>query len=262
MAVTALSRADCDITDAGAVSRVLGEHAPDALINCAAWTDVDGAETHHAEAFLANALGPQVLADACARRDVLLVQLSTDYVFAGSAHAVDEDEPPSPVSVYGHSKLAGEREVRTRAGRYLIVRTSGLYGCDGPNFVLKVLRRAAGGGEVRVVTDQVTSPTWTAHLAAALLQLVAQDATGTYHLTNSGSVDWYTFAATALDLAGHRTPVHPVTTESLGAAARRPQHAVLENRAWARLGQCPLPPWQEALAGYISSLRARGALPL
>lgn len=261
--VTAFGRTDCDVTDPAAVAWMLDRYTPDALVNCAAWTDVDAAEAHPERAFLANATGPRILADACARRGVLLVHLSTDYVFDGTAaEPLDEDASPCPLSVYGASKLAGEREVRARASRHLIVRTSGLYGRDGPNFVLKLLRRAASGVEPKVVTDQVTSPTWSAHLAKALLRLVTDNATGTYHLTNTGSVSWYDFAVAALGLAGSCTAVQPITTELLGAPARRPEHSVLDNRAWRCAGQPPLAPWEDALAGYISELRARGWLPI
>lgn len=260
--VVPLTRAACDITNPSAVARMLETHRPDVLINCAAWTDVDGAETHAEAAFAVNATGPRVLAVACAARHVLLVHLSTDYVFDGaSGLSLDEDAPPAPLSRYGAGKLAGEREVRAHAPRHLIVRTSGLYGRDGPNFVLKVLQRAAHGAQLRVVTDQVTSPTWTRHLADGLLRLIQGEATGTFHLTNSGRTSWHEFACAALDVAGYRIDVCPIMTAELVTAARRPQYAVLDNRAARLRGEPSLAPWYEALTAYIGELRARGKLP-
>jgi dTDP-4-dehydrorhamnose reductase len=262
-AVVALTRAGCDITDSSAVAEVLDEHRPEALINCAAWTDVDGAETHEEAAFAVNEGGAGVLAAACAQRSVLLVHVSTDYVFGGAPHRpLDEEAAPSPLSVYGRSKLAGEVTVRARTPLHQIVRTSGLYGMDGPNFVLKVLQRAATGMDLSVVSDQVTAPTWTGHLAGALLRLAALRVPGTFHLTNTGSTSWHGFATAAVAAAGYDTRVRPVTSARRTMAARRPRYTVLDNRAWRRLSQAPLPHWRVALESYLAELRARDALPL
>ena len=258
----ALTRAECDITDSAAIRAALERHSADAVINCAAWTDVDGAESHPAEAFAINRDGPAALAAECAQRQVLLVHLSTDYVFDGSgAVPIAETDTPGPRSVYGASKLAGEEAVRQAAGLHQIVRTSGLYGSDGPNFVLKVLGRAASGEELRVVSDQVTSPTWTAHLAPALVRLAARGNPGTYHLTNSGSATWYEVAQAAVASAGIETSVTPIETSVLALAADRPRYSVLDNGAWISLGEAPLPPWESALRGYVDELAHRGRLP-
>lgn len=257
-----LTRAECDITDAASIRSALDQHSADAVINCAAWTDVDGAESHAAEAFAINRDGPAALAAECARRNLLLVHLSTDYVFNGMGTApIAETETPVPRSVYGSSKLAGEEAVREILDTHQIVRTSGLYGRDGPNFVLKVLRRAASGEELRVVSDQVTSPTWTAHLAPALLRLAERGDPGTYHLTNTGSTTWYALAQAALGSAGIDAPVTPIETSDLALAADRPRYSVLDNGAWLRLGEAPLPAWDSALRGYIDELARRGRLP-
>ena len=257
-----LTRAECDITDTASIRSALDEHSADAVINCAAWTDVDGAESHAAEAFAINRDGPAALARECAQRHVLLVHLSTDYVFSGSgAVPIAETDTPAPRSVYGASKLAGEEAVRQTAERHQIVRTSGLYGRDGPNFVLKVLRRAAKGEELRVVSDQTTSPTWTAHLAPSLLRLAARGNPGTYHLTNTGSTTWYAVAQAAVASAGIHTPVTPIETSDLAPAADRPRYSVLDNGAWLRLGEAPLPAWDSALRGYVDELARRGRLP-
>lgn len=262
MEAVPLTRRACDITDSGAVADALQTHRPDVVMNCAAWTDVDGAEAQPEPAFAANATGPLVLALACASRDTLLVHVSSDYVFDGaSPFPLDEDTPPAPLSVYGASKLAGERAVRAHAPRHLIVRTSGLYGKNGPNFVLKVLRRAAAGEALRVVGDQVTAPTWTGDFAGGLLRLAAQPASGTFHLTNAGSTSWHGFATAALELAGYPADVEKITTAELATTARRPHHAVLDNRAWRLLGEPPLPHWHDALHAYVTELRSCGRLP-
>ena len=256
------AEAALDITDERAIRAALDEHRPDALVNCAAWTNVDGAETNRDAAYAVNHTGARLLAEQCARRGIVLVHLSTDYVFDGtSREAIPESAAPSPLSVYGASKLAGEQAVRAASGKHVIVRTSGLYGRDGPNFVLKLLRRAAGGAELRVVTDQVTAPTWTGHLAPALLRLLELGVTGTYHVTNSGTTSWYDLAVFALHAAGFTTDVMPILTWDLAAAAPRPQHAVLDNTAWGALGEPPLPPWTDGLRAYVGELRRRGCLP-
>lgn len=252
-----------DITDRTAVARALAEHRPDALINCAAWTNVDGAESHSDEAFAVNMKGASLLAEECAERDILLMHLSSDYVFDGASPSpICEDAVPAPLSVYGASKLAGEEAVRAVTGKHVIVRTSGLYGRDGPNFIVKLLHRAAGGAELRVVTDQVTSPTWTGHLAPALLRLLELGVTGTYHLTNSGSASWHEFAVHVVRQAGYVISVHPIATSDLAGAARRPKHALLDNGAWTALGELPLPPWTHAVRDYVAELRGRGRLPV
>lgn len=258
----ALTRVECDINDPAAIARALDRHACDTVINCAAWTDVDGAEIHQAEVFAVNAAGPGLLAVECDRRAILLVHISTDYVFSGSGdEPITEHDPTAPLSVYGASKLAGENAIGAVSDRHQVVRTSGLYGRDGPNFVLKVLQRAAGGAELRVVDDQITSPTWTAHLADAILRLAERGTPGTYHITNSGSASWHEVATAAVALAGFEASVAPIKTSDLAPAAERPRYSVLDNGAWLRLGEPALPSWDSALRAYIEELRGRGRLP-
>ncbi len=257
--VHATTRAGCDITDAGAVASTLDEATPDVLVNCAAWTKVDAAEADRDGAFRANALGPRVLASACAARDVLLVHLSTDYVFDGTAIApVDEWQAPAPRSTYGASKLAGEAEVRGLARRHQVVRTSWLYGSHGPNFVLTMLRAAAQGKPLRVVSDQVGTPTWTGHLAPALLRLIARDLPGTFHLTNSGQVSWHGFAQEIFAASGIATDVAAITTADWPTPAPRPAYSVLDNLVWRLLGESPLPDWRDGLHAYLASIREHG----
>lgn len=262
VAAVGLRRAELDITDRYAIARALDEVRPTALVNCAAWTEVDAAERHRDRAFAVNATAPGLLAEECARRGVVLVHVSTDYVFGGEVgEPIPESAAAAPQSVYGASKLAGEDAVRAVSGRHVIVRTSALYGRDGPNFVLSVLRQAATGAALRVVTDQVTAPTWTGHLAPALLRLLELGASGTYHLTGSGSASWYEFAVVAVRCARSRAPVRAITTADLTSAARRPHHSVLDNGRWRALGEPPLPLWTAALRDYVDELRDRGRLP-
>jgi len=252
--VVGLTRAACDIAEPGAASRALEQSRPDAVVNCAAWTKVDAAEEHRDEAFRANAEGPRLLAEACAGAHVLLCHISTDYVFDGTATApIPEDAPTHPLGVYGESKLAGEEAIRAVDGRHQIVRTSWLYGQDGPNFVLTMLRLGAERDELRVVADQRGAPTWTGHLAPALLRLVELETPGTYHLTNGGETTWCDFARAIMRSAGLRARVEPTTTEEYGAAAPRPAYSVLDNAAWRALGEAPIAQWQAGLSAYLSS---------
>ena len=258
--VRSTTRADCDITNPAQVLDVVGDSAPDVVVNCAAWTKVDAAETERDAAYLVNAVGPRVLAGVCAARNVLLVQMSTDYVFDGTALApIDEWQRPSPRSTYGASKLAGEEEVRALAPRHMIVRTSWLYGRDGPNFVLTIRRAATERPVLRVVADQFGCPTWTGHLAAALLRAIARDVPGTLHLTNSGMVSWHGFAEAIVASTGGSTEVTPIAGAEYPTAAPRPRYSVLDNRVWRLLGEDPLPGWQEGLNAYLATLAAVGA---
>jgi dTDP-4-dehydrorhamnose reductase len=250
--IVGLTRAQCDIAEPGAAAEALRRHRPDAAVNCAAWTKVDAAEIERDAAFRANADGPRLLAEACADSGALLMHISTDYVFDGTATSpIPEDAPTSPLGVYGESKLAGEEAVRAAAPRHQIVRTSWLYGQDGPNFVLTMLRLGAEREELRVVADQRGAPTWTGHLAPALLRLLEHGTTGTYHLTNGGETTWCDFARAIMAAARLRARVEPTTTAEYGAPAPRPAYSVLENRAWRALGEAPLPGWEEGLAAYL-----------
>jgi dTDP-4-dehydrorhamnose reductase len=257
-AVTAADRAACDITDPEAVERVLTTSRPDAVINCAGWTRVDAAEEHEAEAELVNATAAGIVAGACAAGGVRLCHISTDYVFDGEAtEPIDESAEPAPRSAYGRSKLHGELLVRERCPDHLIVRTSWLYGRDGPNFVLTILRMAAERAEVRVVADQQGAPTWTGHLAPAVLRLLEIAPSGTYHLTNSGITTWHGLALAAIRARGIDTSVVPITTAEYPTAATRPAYSVLDNRRWRALGEPPLPAWQEGLRAYLATLGPR-----
>jgi dTDP-4-dehydrorhamnose reductase len=247
-----------DIRDPSSVAALLDEVRPDTVINCAAWTRVDAAETEAEAAWQVNAVAPEILARACASRGILLCHLSTDYVFDGTATApIDEAAVPHPESAYGRGKLAGEVAVRAILPRHQIVRTAWLYGQEGPNFVLTMLGLARQRDRLRVVADQTGSPTWTGHLAPAIVRLAARGVPGTFHLTNSGSTTWHGFATAIVEEAGLRVPVDPISTSEYPTAAPRPAYSVLANRAWSELGEAPLPPWREGLRVY---LRLRGAV--
>ena len=260
-ATTAVDIDECDITDPEAVDRWLAESGAEAVINCAAWTQVDAAETRSDAAYRANATGPRVLAARCEAAGALLTHISTDFVFDGTASApIDEGTLPHPLSVYGASKLAGEEEVRRGCRRHQVVRTAWLYGRSGPNFVLTVLRLARERDRLRIVADQHGTPTWTGHLAPAILRLVELGTPGTYHLTNSGETSWHGFAEAVLAECGVDRPVDAITTAEYPTPAHRPAYSVLDNRAWRLLGEPPLPPWHEGLRAYVAELSASGRL--
>lgn len=260
--VIGLRHSECDIRSAQSIEAALDRTSPAAVINCAAWTRVDDAESHREQAFSVNHEGAANLARACASRKALLCHLSTDYVFGDSSGmTLDESADTFPLGVYGASKLAGENAIRSiLPHRHLIVRTAWLYGRKGPNFVLTMLRLAREKGELRVVDDQTGSPTWTGHLAPAVLRLVEHDALGTFHLTSSGSTTWHGFAQAIVEEAGlAHVPVIPITSAALSLPAPRPAFSVLDNRRWRELGLQPLPHWREGLRAYLKTLTPAAA---
>lgn len=247
-----------DVTDPEAVRRSLREHRPDLVVNAAAYNDVDGAETDRERAFAVNADGPAHLARACEESGARLVHVSSDYVFDGRLpRPYGEDDPPAPLGVYGASKLAGERAVLTARCPRLVVRTSGVFGrggsrVKGGSFVDRILSRARQGLPLRVVSDQVFSPTYARDLAQALLALIERSAAGLVHVTNSGSCSWHELAVAALRLEGIDATVAEVHSSELARPARRPAFSVLSNARYQALGLRPLRPWRDALAEYLA----------
>jgi dTDP-4-dehydrorhamnose reductase len=240
---------------------------PDVVVNCAADNRVDAAEADARDAVAVNALGVAALARHCRDHDALLVHVSTDYVFDGRAtRPYAEDEAPNPLGAYARTKYAGELLAQALAPRHAILRVAGLYAEGGSrgkggNFVDKVLAQARAGKVLRIVSDQVTAPTWARDVAEAMARLVPRIAAGgaahgVYHVTNAGECSWWEFAAAALELAGLRAELMPITTAELGAAAPRPAYSVLANTGLERLG-VPLRGWREALAAYIAGAGTR-----
>ncbi|HEV8673644.1 MAG TPA: dTDP-4-dehydrorhamnose reductase [Methylomirabilota bacterium] len=263
--LVALAHHDLDVTDPGAVERLVTELRPAVILNTAAANRVDDAESDPAPAFAVNAVAAHHLARIAARHQARLVHFSTDYVFGGAGPGpFDEEATPAPLNAYGVSKLAGEQGVRNADPRHLVVRSSGLYGVAGSrgkggNFVETMLRLAREGKPIRVVDDQVLTPTSTADLADAVRRLLVVDPPGgVYHLTNTGACSWFEFARHIFALGGLPSELTPISSEAFGAPARRPANSVLADTRLAKLGLAPLRPWPDALAAY---LRAKGHLP-
>ncbi|SFF66946.1 dTDP-4-dehydrorhamnose reductase [Curtobacterium sp. YR515] len=247
--VTALGRADLDITDPDAVDAAVAGH--DVVINSAAYTKVDDAETHESDAAAVNATGPRLLAEAAVRHGAKLVTISTDYVFDGNGTApYAEDAPTDPLNAYGRTKAEGEAHVRRIApDSSYIVRTAWIYGAHGPNFAATMLRLAQTHDTVSVVTDQVGQPTWTGDLAARIVELVDADApAGIYHGTNSGQGSWYDFTKAIFAENGlDPDRVLPTDSAAFVRPAPRPAYSVLGHDGWSRAGLAPMRDWREAL---------------
>jgi dTDP-4-dehydrorhamnose reductase len=252
--VLAFPRADLDITDGGAVIRALRDGRPDVVVNSAAWTDVDGAERDEAGALAVNGAGAGNVARAAAGCGVWTIHVSSDYVFDGRKRSPYlESDPVGPLSAYGHSKLAGEREVAAQAPeRHTIVRSSWLFGRGGPCFPATILRLANERDELNVVDDQVGCPTFTGHLAEALMNLAGRDArpVGILHVAGAGSCSWFEFAREIVAKAGAACEVKPCSTDEFPRPARRPANSVLRSE---RGGDAPrLPEWRDGLARYMA----------
>ena len=246
--VTAVGHDALDIVDPKACLAAVAGH--DFVVNLAAWTAVDDAETQEAGAFAVNAVGAANLARACSAARVPMVQVSTDYVFAGDATApYPEDAPLAPRSAYGRTKAAGEWAVEALCPQSWIVRTAWLYGAHGPNFVKTMVRLASERDTVMVVDDQCGQPTWTVDLAGAIVRLVeAQARFGTYHGTSAGETTWFGFAQAIFDELGlDSARVKPTTTDAFPRPAPRPAFSVLGHEAWRGAALDPLPSWRTSL---------------
>ena len=243
--------AEIDITSPESVMKVIGDLKPEVVINCAAYTDVDGCESNIETAMAVNGEGVAYLAMACRDLGALLVQISTDYIFdGGKGTPYVEDDAPCPLSVYGESKLAGEMNAAF-CPEHLIVRTQWLYGLHGKNFVETMLRLGAEKDELSVVDDQIGSPTWTVDLARAIIALIDSGCRGTYHAANSEYCSWNGFAAAIFEEAGLPVSVTPMTTTELNRPARRPLYSTLEcSKLTGDTGFRPQP-WRDALREYL-----------
>jgi dTDP-4-dehydrorhamnose reductase len=248
--VTALTREDLDITEAAAVEEAVLSEQPEAIVNCAAWTDVDGAESDLEGAIAVNGAGAANIAAAADRIGSKVVLPSTDYVFDGTKEQpyLESDEV-NPLSAYGKSKLAGEVETTAHNPRHFIVRASWLFGVNGKNFVDTMLDLGRTLDEVVVVKDQIGCPTYTGHLAESLVRLVEWGDYGVYHMAGAGECSWYEFAIEIFRQAGIVCRVLSTTTEMLGRPAPRPAYSVL---ATEREATIRLPDWQQGLAAFLA----------
>ena len=252
--VIALDHEHLDVTDAAAVERRIERSRPHAVINCAGWTDVDGAEENEAEATAVNGEGAANLAAATARVDARLVYPSTDYVFDGSKRQpYVESDQPAPLNAYGRSKAAGEKATADRNRRSYVVRTAWLFGPGGSNFVETMLRLGSDGGHVVVVHDQVGSPTYTGHLAAGLVRIIDGPAYGIHHMAGSGQCSWFEFAEEIFRQSSLSCRVFGATSDMVARETERPKYSALKS---GRETPIVLPPWKRGLADYLAR-RAR-----
>jgi dTDP-4-dehydrorhamnose reductase len=257
--VLGFPRADLDITDAAAVTRTLADARPDVVVNAAAWTDVDGAERDEAGAEAVNGAGAGNVAAAAAACGAWMIHVSTDYVFDGrKTEPYVESDAVGPLSAYGRTKLAGERAVAREAPeRHTIVRTSWLFGAGGPCFPATILRLTSERHELKVVDDQTGCPTFTGHLAEALLTLSEARPAGTVHVAGAGTCSWFEFAREIVARSGVSCEVKPCTTAEMPRPARRPAYGVLGTE---RPGDVPsLPDWHEGLTEYLALIGAVSA---
>lgn len=256
--VVALTRTDLDITDSRCVNQAAGTHAPSVIVNCAAYTKVDDAEKDESVANAINGSAVELLASAANATDALLVQISSDFVFDGaSREPYDVTHATAPLSSYGRSKLLGE-VAATHAQKHLILRTSWLFGVHGPNFVEAIRNQIRKGtNPLRVVSDQRGRPTYTPHLAEAIIRLAhaaneSDVARGIVHYADADECSWFDFARVIAEESGADVTINPVTTDEFPRPARRPAYSVLSTERYERLTGVPPASWREGLREYLS----------
>ena len=255
-----------DITDALAVERVILDAAPDVIVHCAAWTAVDAAEdeSNQGKVRAINVDGTQNMADAAKRVNAKMVYISTDYVFDGQGTEPWQPDCKeyAPLNVYGQTKLGGEQAVANTLEKYFIVRIAWVFGLNGKNFIKTMLQVGKNHAQVRVVNDQIGTPTYTYDLARLLADMIETDKYGYYHATNEGGyISWYDFTKEIYRQAGMNTEVIPVTTEEYGCSkAARPFNSRLDKTKLVESGFEPLPSWQDALGRYLQELKKQGEL--
>jgi dTDP-4-dehydrorhamnose reductase len=261
--VTAPARAEIDVEDRAAVERAVAAAGPGVVVNCTAYNDVARAESEPERAFALNAFAVDSLSRICAELDCTFITFSTDYVFDGTQRRpYVEGDAPNPATGYGISKLAGELLTLRRASPAFVIRTCGVYGTrvsssKGYTFIDRIIAQAKAGEPLRVVDDQIVSPTYAGDLAAAVRKLLeASPQPGVYHAVNEGAVSWYEFACEALRQAGIEAAVTPISSGQFGSSARRPVYSALENAKLHAMGM-NLPDWRSGIAAY---LRDRGGL--
>lgn len=251
----AWDREDCDVTEFANLKSKISDLKPEAIINCVGFNDVDGAESNRDLAFKLNAEVVEQLALLCAASNIMLVHISSNYVFDGEKGEYEENDRPAPLSVYGQSKYAGEQAIASTAKKYYLIRTSVLFGAPGrgvqtkPSFVQLILEKAKKSDSIKAVSDEVNSLTFVEDLAGAIKSLLEAKAPfGIYHITNSGQTSWYDFAKEIFAILGKEINLLPVPSSEFVRAAKRPKKSVLLN---TKLGQ--LRPWQEALSEFLKS---------
>jgi dTDP-4-dehydrorhamnose reductase len=253
--VVGYGRAELDVTDPAALERKFDLERPDVVINCAAWTDVDGAEDKGEPPCPINGARSGNFAAAAAKLKATVLHVSTDYVFDGAKGTpYVESDQPAPLSAYGRTKLAGEEAVAAANKRHFIVRSAGLFGIGGRNFVETMLQLAETRNEVTVVRDQVGSPTYTWHLAYGIVRLIEGIEYGIHHMAASGQCSWYEFAREIFEQANVECRVLSITSEEFGAAAPRPAFSALVSQ---REHAIRLPSWRDGLAGYLAQRKAQ-----
>ena len=252
---------DFDLTDEKAVMEAISAYRPDAVVHCAAYTAVDRAEENEDVCRAVNVDGTRFVARACRAVNAKMVYFSTDYVFPGTGEDFYEvDSPKGPQSVYGRTKLEGEEAVRETLEKYFILRISWVFGINGGNFVRTMLRLSNDHDTLRVVCDQIGSPTYAYDLAPLICDLLATEKYGTYHATNEGVCSWAEFAEAIMKAADRPTRIIPVTTEEYGAKAARPLNSRMSKKSLDEAGFARLPSWQDALRRYLAELRERDML--
>jgi len=244
---------DFDLTDKAAAQAYLAAAAPDFVIHCAAYTAVDKAESEPELARAVNELGTQYIAEYCAARDIWMLCVSTDYVFDGSGNAPREiDDTPNPLNVYGETKLAGEKAVQALCGKYMIVRTSWVFGPGGQHFVKTMLRLGGERPSLNIVCDQTGSPTYTLDLARLLCDMAERPQAGVYHAANAGYCSWAEFATAIFEAANIACEVREIPSSEYPQKAQRPLNSRLSPKSLIDVNYAPLPSWQDALKRYLS----------
>ncbi len=262
-AVTSMPYVKMDITDAAEVERVLQEQRIDAMIHCAAWTAVDKAEECPELCRRVNAGGTEHIARVCGAMDIPMMYFSTDYVFDGNGtRPWDIGDPRNPLGVYGQTKAEGELAVLREVRRHFILRTAWVFGVNGKNFIRTMLKLSRTHDQLRVVSDQIGTPTYTLDLARLAVDMIVTDRYGIYHVTNEGGyISWYDFACAIFEEAGVTgVKVVPVTSAEYGAAAKRPYNSRLNRDRIREEGFTPLPDWRDALKRYLAALKEMGEL--
>lgn len=251
--VVGVGRAEMDITDEGKVREVIRTCAPDAVIHCSAYTAVDRAEEEDDLCHQVNVEGTKYIAEACAELDCKMIYISTDFVFSGEGERPWETEDEAgPINVYGKTKYEGELEVKSRLNKWFVVRISWVFGYNGNNFVKTMLRLGKENGAVKVVADQIGSPTYTRDAAVLLADLVQTEKYGVYHASNEGFCSWYEFAKEIFQAAGmDEVSVTPITSDEFPAKAKRPFNSRMSKKKLVKEGFNLLPSWQDALKRYL-----------